>query len=184
VLPRHPHKLTIERWTGGTTDFSQLQCPAPVSQVACDGLEVYCSVAGSSHVFVYTCTDTTQILQDVLQPGHGAGTIWQLQVGLNILVAITETSVLIWRKHAPRDLVARIRHSSQGEPYLHVEDDVLVVPGDSKCVCRVLLYDKYTNNISCVRDLDHKKYWVLGAHLGTLTIFTILFCSIIILRKE
>ena len=87
-------------------DLSQLTCPAPVSQVACDGLHVYCSVAGSSHVFVYTCSDTLQVLQDVLQPGGGSGTIWSLQTGRSVLVGVTETSVIIWAKQS-RDLVAR-----------------------------------------------------------------------------
>ena len=63
------------------------------------------------------------------------------------------------------DDLFRIRHSGQGEPYLHVEEDVIVVPGDAKCVSRVLLYNRETRTVKCVRDLDHKKYWVLGAHL-------------------
>ena len=88
------------------SEFSQLTCPAPVSQVACNGLRVYCSVAGSSHVFVYTCSDTLQVLEDVLQPGAGAGTIWSLQTGRSVLVGVTETSVIIWDKQS-RDLVAR-----------------------------------------------------------------------------
>ena len=77
-----------------------------MSQVACDGLYVYCSVAGSSHVFVYTCSDTLQVLQDVLQPGGGSGTIWSLQTGRSVLVGVTETSVIIWAKQS-RELVAR-----------------------------------------------------------------------------
>ena len=88
------------------SDLSQLSCPAPVSQVACDGLHVYCSVAGSSHVFVYTCSDTLQILQDVLQHGGGAGTVWALQTGRSVVVGVTETSVIIWAKHS-REQVAR-----------------------------------------------------------------------------
>ena len=60
----------------------------------------------------------------------------------------------------------RIRHCGQGEPYLHVDEDVLVVPGDAKYVCRVLVYDRYTKSLASVRDLDHKKYWVLGAFIG------------------
>ena len=87
-------------------DLSQLTCPAPVSQVTCDGLHVYCSVAGSSHVFVYTCSDTLQVLQDVLQPEGGWGTIWSLQTGTSVLVGVTETSVIIWAKQT-RELVAR-----------------------------------------------------------------------------
>ena len=87
-------------------DLSQLTCPAPVSLIACDGLHVYCSVVGSSHVFVYTCSDTLQVLQDVLQPDGGSGTIWSLQTGSSVLVGVTETSVIIWAKQS-RELVAR-----------------------------------------------------------------------------
>ena len=46
-----------------------------------------------------------------------------------------------------------------------MEEDVIAVPGDAKCVSRVLLYNRETRTVRCVRDLDHKKYWVLGAHL-------------------
>ena len=76
-----------------------------------------------------------------IQAGYGAGTIWQLQAGKSIIVGITETCVIVWRKES-HDRVARVRHSSQGEPYLHVEENVLVVPGDAKCVCRVFVYDR------------------------------------------
>lgn len=96
----------VNTYSSFFADLSQLSCPAPVSQVACDGLHVYCSVAGSSHVFVYTCSDTLQVLQDVLQPEGGWGTIWSLQTGTSVLVGVTETSVIIWAKQS-RELVAR-----------------------------------------------------------------------------
>ena len=70
-------------------------------------------------------------------------------------------------------VICRIRHSVQGEPYLHVEEDVMVVPGDAKCVCRVLLYDREAGAVHCVRELDHKKYWVLGAHLEHTRLLTL-----------
>ena len=35
--------------------------------------------------------------------------------------------------------MARVRHSSQGEPFLHIEGNLLAVPGDTKHVCRSLL---------------------------------------------
>ena len=70
-------------------------------------------------------------------------------------------------------VMCRIRHSGQGEPYLHVEEDVMVVPGDAKCVSRVLLYDREAGAVHCVRELDHKKYWVLGAHLEHTRLLTL-----------
>ena len=71
------------------------------------------------------------------------------------------------------DNLLRIRHSGQGEPYLHVEGDCMVVPGDAKCVSRVLLYNRATRTVQGVRDLDHKKFWVLGAQLQNMRLLTL-----------
>ena len=71
------------------------------------------------------------------------------------------------------DNLFRIRHSGQGEPYLHVEGDCIAVPGDAKCVSRVLLYNKVTRTVQGVRDLDHKKFWVLGAQLENTRLLTL-----------
>lgn len=49
----------------------------------------------------------------------------------------------------------------------------MVVPGDAKCVSRVLLYNRATRTVQGVRDLDHKKFWVLGAQLQNTRLLTL-----------
>ena len=54
----------------------------------------------------------------------------------------------------------------QGEPYLHVVNNLMVVPGMTKHTARVLMFDPRSQTMDRVRDLVHRKHWVLGAYLG------------------
>ena len=80
-------------------------------------------------------------------------------------MAITQLSVVLWHKHN-WTVAARLKYWSEGQPYLHMESDLLVVPGATKYTARVLLYDREAGTLHRVRDLVHTKVWVVGAHIG------------------
>ena len=82
-----------------------------------------------------------------------------------MLVALTEMSVVLWHKHN-WTVAGRLKYWSEGQPYLHLAGDLLVVPGATKYTARVLLYDRQERTLHRVRDLVHTKVWVVGAHLG------------------
>ena len=42
----------------------------------------------------------------------------------------------------------------------------MVVPGRTKHTARVLMFDPRSQTMGRVRDLVHRKHWVLGAYLG------------------
>ena len=54
----------------------------------------------------------------------------------------------------------------QGEPYLHIDGDMLVVPGATKYTARVLVFDSQEGTLKRVRDLVHRKLWLLSAVIG------------------
>ena len=54
----------------------------------------------------------------------------------------------------------------QGEPYLHVVNNLMVVPGLTKYTARVLMFDPRSKVVTRVRDLVHRQHWVLGAYIG------------------
>ena len=54
----------------------------------------------------------------------------------------------------------------QGEPYLHVVNNLMVVPGLTKYTARVLMFDPKSKVVTRVRDLVHRQHWVLGAYIG------------------
>lgn len=54
----------------------------------------------------------------------------------------------------------------QGEPYLHVVNNLMVVPGLTKYTARVLMFDPRGKVVTRVRDLVHRQHWVLGAYIG------------------
>jgi len=167
VWLRHPLVRNFERWTQGFVEHEQVYCGGEVGIVSSDQSRIFCAMkTGSILVF-----DSTSFLLETVLEG-GAGTIWQLQSGRSILAAISEACIVIWKKE-DLSIVARIRHGSKGEPYLHVENDLLVVPGDTKYLCRLLLYHRTSGNITGVRDLDHKRYWVLGAYIDGLHLLTL-----------
>lgn len=167
VWLRHPLVKNFERWTQGFVEHEQVYCGGEVGIITSDQKRIFCAMkTGSVLVF-----DSVSFLLETVLEG-GAGMIWQLQSGRSILVAITEGCVIIWKKE-DLIIVARIRHGSNGEPYLHVENDLLVVPGDTKYLCRLLLYNRNSGTVTGVRDLDHKRYWVLGAYIDGLHVLSL-----------
>ena len=82
-----------------------------------------------------------------------------------MLVAVTQVSVVLWRKQ-DWSVAARVKYWSQGQPYLHLEADLVVVPGATKHTARLLLYNREEGTLHRVRDLVHTKVWVVGAHIG------------------
>ena len=54
----------------------------------------------------------------------------------------------------------------QGEPYLHIDGDMLVVPGATKYTARVLVFDSQEGTLKRIRDLVHRKLWLLSAVIG------------------
>ena len=58
----------------------------------------------------------------------------------------------------------------QGEPYLNVENNLVVVPGATKYTARVLVYDVRTQTVARLRDLVHRQHWVPGAVIGQLRV--------------
>ena len=111
----------------------------------------------------------------------------EVLIGLGIIVtilcsvAITEASVVIWVKE-DWAVLARLKYWSevgtsdddllpltimfQGEPYLHVVNNLMVVPGLTKYTARVLMFDPRGKVVTRVRDLVHRQHWVLGAYIG------------------
>ena len=45
-------------------------------------------------------------------------------------------------------------------------NNLMVVPGMTKHTARVLMFDPRSQTMGRVRDLVHRKHWVLGAYLG------------------
>ena len=46
------------------------------------------------------------------------------------------------------------------------------------------IYCRKKNALSCVRDFDHKKYWVLGAFIGSLVVIKLNICMHICRRQQ
>ena len=81
---------------------------------------------------------------------------------------MTEVCVVIWHKH-DWSVAARVKYWSEGQPYLHLEEDLMVVPGATKYTARLLLYNRQEGTLHRLRDLVHTKVWVVGAVIGLLT---------------
>ena len=75
-------------------------------------------------------------------------------------MAVTEVSVVLWHKH-DWTVAGRLKYWSEGQPYLHLVGDLLVVPGATKYTARLLLYDRQAGSLHRVRDLVHTKVWVV-----------------------
>jgi len=186
VVERHPDTVRERLWRTGIVEHSLLYCGGEVATVASDSGRVY---AAMKHGEVLVFDGCTFLLETVLEGRKEP--VWQVGAGLHILAAVTESCVTVWRKPGgsdygkkrqkaqappnwrtsnlnepvPWEVVARVRHGSQGEPFLHVERDALSIPGDSKHVCRVLIYKEESKTLSGVRDFPHGRHWVLGSQI-------------------
>ena len=148
-------------------------CGGQVRQFTSDQSYIYCGMTGGVILIFMSKT-----LLYVTRLEEKESNLWQLQVGRSVVVALTEVCALVWRK---RDwsLVSRVKywsevtlllsssshHVSQGQPYLHLEGDMMVLPGATKYTARLLIYDRQEERLCRVRDLVHTKVWVVGAHI-------------------
>ena len=90
VWLRHPLVGNYHRWTQGLVEHDQVYCGGEVGLVTSDERWIFCAMkTGSVLVF-----DSTSFMLGTVLEG-GAGTIWQIQSGRSILVAITEGCVII-----------------------------------------------------------------------------------------
>merc|ERR1712059_105163 len=96
-----------------------IHCGGEVGVITSDNHRVYCAMKDALVVF----QSDTFLLETVLEVVGGK--VWQLQAGRSVVVATTENSVLVWSKQegglGELKLLAKIRHGSSGEPYLHVD---------------------------------------------------------------
>ena len=179
VIQKHPHVSNFYRWTSGSVENVHLFCGGEVRLVCSDSNNIYCAMKdGTIMIF----DSQTFIFMKLLQEEECY--FWKIQAGRSILVAITEVCVVIWSKQTWK-VLAKIKYWSKGEPFLHVENDLIVAPGATKYVCRVLFYDKVNRAVSRVRDLVHRSYWVLGAYLegGSVLTLSVSACSSVTSRE-
>ena len=159
VVDSHPATLNLQRWRSGVPVLTSLSCGGEVRQITSDTRFVYCGMrAGVVLVFL------SSSLQYVTALEEKESTIWQLEAGERVVVGVTEVCVLVWRKE-DWGLVTRVKYWSEGQPYLHMEGDLMVVPGATKYTARVLLYHREEERVGRVRDLVHTKVWVVGAFI-------------------
>jgi len=198
VVERHPDTVRERLWRTGVEEHSMLYCGGEVATVASDAGRVY---AAMRHGEVLVFDGCTFLLETVLEGRKEP--VWQVGAGLHIVAAVTESCVTVWRKPGgsdgnagkknkkkqtqsssnwrtsnineatPWEVVARVRHGSQGEPFLHVERDAFSIPGDSKHVCRVLVYKEESKTLTGVRDFPHGRHWVLGSQLELPNLITL-----------
>lgn len=71
----------------------------------------------------------------------------------------------------------------QGEPYLHVVNNLMVAPGLTKYTARVLMFDPRGKVVTRVRDLVHRQHWVLGAYIGQYKIKSIILILYVIFQR-
>ena len=156
----HPAKRNYYRWMSGEARLTSLYCGGSVRLVCSDQTNIYCGLQGGI-VLVFLASSLVLVTRLEEKESH----LWQLQVGPGLLVALTEVSVVLWHKH-DWSLAARLQYWSEGQPYLHLAADLMVVPGATKYTARLLLYDRQAGSLHRVRDLVHTKVWVVGAHIG------------------
>ena len=156
----HPAKRNYYRWSSGEPRLTSLYCGGEVRLVCSDQTNIYCGLKGGV-ILVFRANTLIFVTRLEEKGSH----LWQLQVGPGLLVALTEVSVVLWHKH-DWSLAARLQYWSEGQPYLHLAADLMVVPGATKYTARLLLYDRQAGSLHRVRDLVHTKVWVVGAHIG------------------
>jgi len=164
VMDRHPDVCLYRKWTQGEGQHHLVYCGGEVATLTADSERVYAALK-HGEVLVF---DGSHFLLETMLEGRGE-TVWQLQAGHLIVAAVTQSCVTVWSKPVTAggsfNVVARIRHGSQGEPYLHVEANIVAIPGDSQHVTRLLVYTPEKNTMKGFRDLSHGRHWVLGAYL-------------------
>jgi len=200
VVERHPDTLRERLWRTGVEAHSMLYCGGEVATIASDVGRVY---AAMRHGEVLVFNGCTFLLETVLEGRKepvwqvGAGlhivaavtescvTVWRKPGGSDDNNGTSKkkkkpsqpsdwrTSNLNINEAIPWEVVARVRHGSQGEPFLHVERDALSIPGDSKHVCRVLVYKEESKTLTGVRDFPHGRHWVLGSQLELPSLLTL-----------
>jgi len=199
VVERHPDTVSERLWRTGVEAHSMLYCGGEVATIASDASRVY---AAMRHGEVLVFNGCTFLLETVLEGRKepvwqvGAGlhivaavtescvTVWRKPGGSDdndgkkkkkkpAQPSDWRTSNLNINEAVPWEVVARVRHGSQGEPFLHVEMDALSIPGDSKHVCRVLVYKEESRTLTGVRDFPHGRHWVLGSQLELPNLLTL-----------
>lgn len=167
VVEKHPAICNYYRWMDGQTDYTHLYCGGEVRHVCSDENYIFCSMRGGKIMVFFA---TSFLFVTSLEEKESF--LWQLQVGLSMLVAVTEVSVVIWDKLSWK-VVGRVNYWSEGEPYLHVEGNLIVAPGATKYTSRVLIYDREQKVVKKIKDLIHRKMWVLGAYIENDKVLTL-----------
>ena len=163
VLDRHPDVVMYRRWRDGVEGHGLVYCGGEVTPAPCTPGDRYCA-GGHPHLGHWPCVrstpqgggggewrhqclqvlvfDAASFLLETVLEGRGEA-VWQIQAGGHILAAVTESCLTVWRKPGvvgqEWGVVARVRVRT-GEPFLHLERDLVAVPGDSKHVCRFFFW--------------------------------------------
>lgn len=167
------------RWTGGVSSLLEVDCGGEVSHVASHQNLVVCAMKAGS-ILVVNADDFFVVA--VLQ--SEAGQVWKVGVSSTIIVAVTAEQVIVWKSDTFQ-LVARVRHGSKFQPYLAVKDCVVVVPGSSRHVTRLLVYRGRSGrrttgqgpdnerSLAALREFSHGTFWVLDADIDRWFVLTL-----------